>query len=179
MATRYVDIDPATIGYDDDPEYIGYRFQQVINGDGRRRIDGVELEYSQQMVFLPKFWRGLSAFGSVSRTKANAEILDHVPKSANGGIRFSNHKFNAQIRCTWVAGSLDFRDDPQGEEVWRYERIMFDFSGGYKINRTYEITLTGRNILNSPIARYSNVTSHLSSHAVFGPAWTLGVRGRF
>ena len=56
---------------------------------------------------------------------------------------------------------------------------MFDFSGGYRINQTYEITVTGRNILNSPIATYSNEPGLLRSSARFGPAWTIGVRGRF
>ena len=179
MGTAYVDVDPATIGYADDPEYIGYRFQQVINGNARRRIDGLELEYSQQLVFLPGFWRGFSVFGSLARTAADAEVLDHVPKTANGGIRFSNQKFNAQLRGVWTSSRLDFRDAPQNEEVWLYERTVFDFSGAYRLSRRFEITLTGRNILNSPIARYSNVTSHLSSRLLFGPAWTLGVRGRF
>jgi len=94
-------------------------------------------------------------------------------------VRFSNRKFNAQIRCVWTSSRLDFRDAPQNEEVWIYERTVFDFSGAYRLTRRYEITLTGRNILNSPIARYSNVASNMSSRLVFGPAWTLGVRGRF
>ena len=56
---------------------------------------------------------------------------------------------------------------------------MSDFSGSYRINHTYELTLTGRNILDSPIANYSNETGRLRSNTVFGPAWTLGVRGRY
>jgi outer membrane receptor protein involved in Fe transport len=164
-------------GYGDDPEYIGYTFLRPGNSPGTRQIDGVDVEYSQQLVFLPHFWRGLSIFGSVSRTIADQQMEDHVPKSANGGIRFSNHKFNAQLRCTWVAAR--FNTASGGEEQWQYERIMFDFSGGYRINQTYEITLTGRNILDSPIAVYSNEPGRLRSSTVFGPAWTLGIRGRF
>ncbi len=65
------------------------------------------------------------------------------------------------------------------EELWQYERLMFDFSGGYRISHRYELTLTGRNILNSPIARYSNEPGRLRAKALFGPAWTLGIRGRW
>ena len=31
-------------------------------------MKGVDFEYSQQLVFLPGVWRGLSVFGSISRT---------------------------------------------------------------------------------------------------------------
>ena len=170
-------ISPEAAGYADDPEYIGFTFFRPESRPGTRRIDGVDLEYSQQLVFLPKFWRGLSVFGSVSRTIADLQLTSHVSKSANGGVRFSNHKFNAQLRATWVAPRLDSRSAT--EEIWQYERLMFDFSGGYKINQTYELTLTGRNILNSPIARYSNEPGRLRAAAYFGPAWTLGIRGRW
>ena len=56
---------------------------------------------------------------------------------------------------------------------------MFDFSGGFKINQRYEITLTGRNILNSPIATYSNEPGLLRNAMKYGPAWTIGIRGRW
>jgi iron complex outermembrane recepter protein len=179
MGSGIVPVSAEAAGYANDPEYFGYTFMRPQNFPGTRRIDGIDLEYSQQLVFLPKFWRGLSVFGSLSRTRADIQVVDHVPKSANGGIRFSNHRFNAQLRCTWVAPRLDSVNATTGEEVWQYERLMFDFSGGYRINQTYEITVTGRNILNSPIATYSNEPGLLRSSARFGPAWTIGVRGRF
>jgi hypothetical protein len=56
---------------------------------------------------------------------------------------------------------------------------MFDFSGGYKINQTYEVTVSGRNILNSPIAGYSNTPGLLRVVNHYGAAWTIGVRGRW
>jgi TonB-dependent receptor len=177
MGSRIESLTAAQAGYADDPEYLGYTFQRINNAPGTRRIDGVDFEYSQQLVFLPKFWRGLSVFGSVSRTIADMQLVDHVSKSANGGIRFSNHKFNAQLRSTWVAPRMDSKSAT--EEVWQYERLLFDFSGGYKINQTYEITVSGRNILNGPISTYSNEPGRLKVRTYFGPAWTIGVRGRW
>ena len=164
-------------GYADDPEYANYTFLRPTNVNGKRLIKGFGVEYSQQLVFLPGVWRGFSVFGSVSRTAAQERTEDLVPKSANGGIRFSNYKFNLQLRCTWVSARLNSVSPT--EEVWQYERIMFDVSGGYKITQRYELTLSGRNVLNSPIATYSNETGRLRSRALFGPTWTVGIRGRF
>lgn len=177
MGTLDRELTPEEAGYGDDPDYFGYTFVRPGNSSEAIRIDGVELEYSQQLVFLPGIWRGLSVFGSLSRARASMRVPLHVPKSANGGVRFRLGNFNAQLRSTWVSSRLNSTNATQG--IYQYERIMFDFSGGYKLNNTYEITLTGRNILNSPIATYSNNPGNLRSRAYFGAAWTLGVRGRF
>jgi TonB-dependent receptor len=177
MGTSNTEISPEEAGYADEPEYFGYTFLRPTNLDGIRKIKGVEVEYSQQLVFLPGFWRGFSVFGSISRAASDTQVTNIVPKSANGGIRFSNHKFNLQLRSTWSSARLTSIAATQTR--WNYERIMFDLSGGYKINQTYEITLSGRNILNSPIRSYVNEPGILRTNFLYGPVWTIGVRGRF
>jgi iron complex outermembrane receptor protein len=164
-------------GYADDPEYRDYTFNRTSNAAGTRKIKGVEVEYSQQLVFLPGWARGFSIFGSVSRAAADTAVANVVPKSANGGIRFSNHKFNVQLRSTWTAARLTSIAATQRQ--WDYERLMFDVSGGYKFNQTYELTLSGRNITDTPIRGYTNEPGILRINQKFGAVWTLGVRGRW
>ena len=170
-------ISAAEAGYADDPEFTGYRFLRPENAPGTRRIDGVEIEYSQQLVFLPRRLSGFSVFGSVTRTAADTRLADHVPKSANGGLRYGNNTFNAQLRATWSAPR--FNSSGGGEELWQYERLMFDFSGGWRITPRYEVTVSGRNILNEPIRTYSNGPGLLRAINHYGASWTVGVRGRF
>ena len=177
MGTSNTQISAEAAGYGDDPDYVGYRFLQVTNLDGIRKIKGVELEYSQQLVFLPGFARGFSVFGSVSRAAPDLPVVSVVPKAANGGIRFSNHKFNLQLRTTWSSARITSIAATQTQ--WQYERLMFDVSGGYKLNQTYEVTLSGRNITNAPIRGYANEPGLLLSNQEYGAVWTLGVRGRF
>jgi iron complex outermembrane receptor protein len=177
MGTGTREVSAAEAGYANDPEYEGFTFQRPSNADGVINLDGVEVEYSQQLVFLPKAFRGFSVFGSISRTAASERITGHVPKSANGGVRYGNHKFNAQLRSTWQASR--FNSQSATEQIWQYERIMFDFSGSYRFNRTYELTVSGRNILNSPIRTYSNEPGYLRVINHYGASWTVGVRGRF
>ncbi|MSU24336.1 MAG: TonB-dependent receptor [Opitutus sp.] len=164
-------------GYGGDAAYTGYAFQQPTNLSGTRKMKGVDFEYSQQLVFLPGYWRGFSVFGSISRTIADAQLVSVVPKSANGGIRFSNHKFNAQLRATWMAA----RVEGSGANFvnWAAERLLADLSAGYKVNRTYELTLSGRNINNAFQDSFVNSPGLLRSREILGPIWTLGVRGRF
>ncbi|MDO8541358.1 MAG: TonB-dependent receptor [Opitutaceae bacterium] len=177
MGTTNMEISAEEAGYADEPEYVGFTFFQPTNLDGIRKIKGVEVEYSQQLVFLPGFARGFSVFGSISRAIPDTKLTNIVPKAANGGIRFSNHKFNLQLRYTWSAGRLTSISTTQ--EQWQYERLMFDLSGGYKFNQRYELTLGGRNILNSPIRGFVNEPGLLRNNQFYGAVWTVGVRGRF
>ena len=167
----------AAAGYADDPAFSGYTFQQPTTLNGTRKVKGVDFEYSQQLVFLPGVWRGLSVFGSISRTITDTQLVGVVPKSANGGIRFSNHRFNIQLRATWKAANID--GFGTNEIRWQGERLLADLSAGYKLNRTYELTLAGRNITNAFQDYYSNQTGLLRSREILGPIWTVGVRGRF
>jgi TonB-dependent receptor len=167
----------AEAGYGDDPAYAGFTFQQVTNLAGTQKMKGVDFEYSQQLVFLPGFWRGFSVFGSISRTVSELQLVGVVPKAANGGIRFGNHKFNLQVRGTWQSAKID--SFATNEIRWQAERFLVDVSGGYKFNRTYELTLSGRNITDAFQDYYSNTPGLLRSREILGPIWTLGVRGRF
>ncbi|MBI5689355.1 MAG: TonB-dependent receptor [Verrucomicrobia bacterium] len=170
-------ISAAEAGYADDPEYSGYTFLRSSNAPGTRKIRGAELEYSQQLVFLPGFARGFSVFGSISRASPDTPVANLVPKAANGGLRFSNHLFNVQLRATWSSARLTSTSATL--QQWDYERLMFDLSGGWKLNRTYELTLSGRNIGNAPIRGYVNNPGLLRINQLFGAVWTLGVRGRW
>ena len=164
-------------GYGDDPAYEGYTFTQVSNFSGSQKMKGVDFEYSQQLVFLPGFWRGFSVFGSLSRTIAPMPLLGVVPKSANGGVRFSNAKFNIQLRATWQAAKID--GFATNEVRWHAERLLADLSAGYKLTRRYELTVAGRNISNAFQDYYSNTPGLLRAREILGPVWTVGVRGRF
>jgi TonB-dependent receptor len=164
-------------GYGNDPDYAGYSFRQPTNLTERTKMKGVDFEYSQQLVFLPGFWRGFSVFGSISRTIAEVPLADVVPKAANGGVRFSNRKFNLQLRATWQSAKIDAF--ATNEIRWWSEQFLADLSAGYKLTRTYELTLSGRNITNSFQDYYSNEPGLLRSREILGPVWTLGVRGRF
>ena len=177
MGSTRVPTTAEAAGYGDDPAYEGYTFTQVTNFSDSQKMKGVDFEYSQQLVFLPGFWRGFSAFGSISRTVAPRPLVGVVPKAANGGIRFSNHKFNIQLRATWQSAKID--GFATNEVRWHAERLLADLSAGYKINRTYELTLSGRNITDAFQDYYSNTPGLLRSREILGPVWTAGVRGRF
>ncbi len=177
MGTANTQITAQQAGLDDDPEYVGYTFFRPSNLAGIRKIKGLELEYSQQLVFLPGWARDFSAFGSLTRAIPDLPLANVVPKAVNGGLRFSNYRFNLQLRATWASARLQSIAATQTQ--WQTERIMFDVSGGFKLGQRYELTLSGRNIFNSPITSYVNQPGLMRTNFLYGPVWTVGVRGRW
>ncbi|MEY4940056.1 MAG: hypothetical protein RIQ93_1791, partial [Verrucomicrobiota bacterium] len=177
MGTNNTQVSAEASGYANDPEYAGYTFLRPTNLDGVRKIKGVELEYSQQLVFLPGFARGISVFGSITRVIPDIQLVSVAPKSANGGLRFSNQKFNLQLRSTWAAARINSIAATQTQ--WQYERIMFDVSGGYRFSSRYDLTISGRNIANSPIQVYVDKPNQLQRQFNYGAVWTVGLRAVF
>jgi len=167
-------------GFANDPEYSAYTFLSYVNGDGNQHTNGVSAEYNQQMTFLPGLLKGLSVFGSVTRTIADRQQLRLAPKSANGGVRFRYGKLNLQVRSTWQAARLiSISTNAVNGLVWAKERTLVDLSGGYKLTRNLELMLSVRNIFNAPAEQYSNVPGRLQLFDVYGALWNFGVKGTF
>jgi len=114
-------------GYAGDPAYLDYTFVHPTSLAGITRIKGAEIEYQQNLVFLPGFARGFSVFGSLSRTSSSVRLGGMVPKSASGGLGYNNRKFHAELRSTWR--SSIFSSATATSTNYVYERTMFDFSG--------------------------------------------------
>ncbi|HEY0947263.1 MAG TPA: TonB-dependent receptor [Opitutaceae bacterium] len=163
-----------------DPEqYAGYTILGYLNGEGTRSIDGGTLEYSQQLVFLPGALKGLSVFGSVTRAQADGELIGHVPKAANGGIRFHHGRFNLQVRSTWQASRLVSVTTPLNDHVWLRERTLVDVSGGYRLSDHLELMFSVRNVFNAPSIQYSNEPGRVQLYDVYGSLWNFGIKGTF
>ena len=177
MGTSSTAITADAAGYGNDPAYANYTFTQPVNLAGTHTTKGVDFEYSQQLVFLPRFWRGFSVFGSVSRTISDTPLANVVPKSANGGLRFSNARFSVQLRTTWTAAKIS--SATTNEVQWWGEQTLLDLSATYRLARNYELTLSGRNITHAFQEYYSNQPGLLHSREILGAVWTAGIRGRF
>lgn len=171
-------VSQAEAGFAGDDTYDGYTFSTFTNSPVRRRNRGLDFEYSQQLVFLPGALRGLSVFGSLTRVFADQRDVGLVPKAANGGVRFRASRFNLQLRSTWTAAKIN-SFNANNEVIWTKERLMFDLSGGVRLSTRFELTLSGRNILNAPLVFFSNVPGRVSDHYSFGSVWTLGIKGTF
>jgi TonB-dependent receptor len=176
--TARTQITPEQAGYGPD-EYPGYTFFGYVNGAGKRRTDGVTIEYDQKLTFLPAAFRGLSIFGSVTRAIADEQEIGVIPKAANGGIRYRYRRFNLQLRSTWQSAKLISVSAPTNGSVWGAERTLVDVSGGYKLTDHFDLMFSIRNIANAPYRQYSNEPGRTQLYDVYGTLWNVGIKGTF
>jgi iron complex outermembrane receptor protein len=173
-------ITPEQAGFGNEPEYASYTFLSYLNGEGKAHTNGVSAEYNQQLTFLPGALKGLSVFGSITRTIADRQQLRLAPKSANGGVRYRYGRFNVQVRSTWQAARLlSISTSAVNGQVWAKERTLVDLSGGYKLSRNLELMLSVRNVFNAPAEQYSNEPGRLQLFDVYGSLWNFGIKGTF
>ena len=154
-------------------EYPGFLFTTMDNA-GSFRMKGFELEYSQQLTFLPGVFRGLGAFANYSRTQ-NSDVnkaFGQSPKTASGGISFRYRRLNTALRASWTDDTM------ASATTYNKARTMLGLSASYQLNQHLSFFFTGRNVLNAPQTVYRrDLPGYLQANRVFGSNWTLGVKG--
>ena len=176
-------VDPADVGYSES-DYPGYTYTSARNRPGTSETQGITFEYNQQLTFLPRAFRGLSVYGSLTRVIADSVRIGTPNKVANWGMRYRYGRFNIQVNGTWQASSRlgGVNDTERTNNVglrWLKSREIWGLSAGYKLTKNLELMLSGRNIFNEPTIQYSNIPGRTYLYDVYGSMWSAGIKGRF
>lgn len=174
---------PEEVGYNAS-DYPGYRYISADNDSTVRYTNGLTFEYNQQLTFLPRAFKGLGLYGSVTRVMADGVRVGTPNKSANWGVKYSYGRFRVQVNGAWqnTARTSALANTPttvNGGVLYRASRVLWGVSAGYKLTPRLELMLSGRNIFNAPDVVYSNVPSHVQQYSIFGSLWTAGIKGTF
>jgi iron complex outermembrane recepter protein len=154
-------------------EYPGYLFTSWGNA-GKFKVEGFELEYSQQLTFLPGVFRGLGVFANYTQVKNSDPELayNNSPKTGSAGVSYRYRGFNVAVRGSMTSDTLI------SATTYREERTMLGVSAGYKLTEHLSLFMTGRNVLNEPIVNLRrDFPGYLTSHWHFGSNWSFGIKG--
>lgn len=168
-------------GYSGYPEYNGYTFVTTTNSPVKNQNRGVEVEYVQQLVFLPGPLKGLSVYGSMSRVIADQERIGVVNKFGAGGLAFRYGRVDARVNGTWQGPMMTSRSGATNKYL--SARTALDFELGYKINDATRVYLSGRNVTDAPFKTFEINGGYghplTSSVGRYGSYWTAGVKCQF
>ena len=156
-------------------EYPGYLFTSWGNA-GKFKVEGFELEYSQQLTFLPGAFRGLGVFANYTQIRnSDAELAyGNSPKTGSAGVSYRYRGFNIAVRGSMTS------DTRISAVAYRERRTMLGVSAGYKLSERLSLFMTGRNILNEPIVNMRrDYSDYMVSHWHFGSNWSFGIKGVF
>lgn len=154
-------------------EYAGYLFSTQGNAPGFK-VKGFEIEYSQQLTFLPGVLRGLGVFANYARTEySNPELAyGRAPETMSGGVSFRFRRLNSALRWSATPDTL------QTATTYREARHMLGSSVTYQLTQHTFLFLTGRNMLNAPITTWRrDLPGYLRQKNKYGSNWTFGIKG--
>ncbi len=161
----------------------GAQFTRVTNG-GSAIVRGFELEYSQQLSFLPGIFRGLGVFANYTRTTTSNPGLftggSGVPKdSFNAGLNYTLRAFTGGVKFNWVGERILTVPGANGIGNYERERLQIDVNAAYKLHRYATLFMNIANLTAAPSYRYNNNVAFMNRHGTYGAKYTFGVRGSF
>jgi TonB-dependent receptor len=179
-------IDPALYG-----EALGYVVSTRRNV-GDARVSGLELDYRQNLTFLPKWARGVTLFGNITwqdlEGSEQASFSGFAKKIANWGISFNRQRFAVRLAVNHRGLIRQNLITNAGTEAGTYQyllpRTSADFTAEYRVTRHFALYVSGRNI-NEEVdytVRYGPSTPRdriVTGRAGYGATWYVGIKGTF
>ena len=174
------------------------QFSRSTNGPDTS-MWGFELDYSQQLSFLPGPLGGLSVFANYTRSYMDEEKYftggsGVTTQTWNAGVNYRAKGFNGQIKFNWVDDRLlsttGYSLNSAGEYVlstganagalqYEAKRFQIDVNTEYALSPKATIFLNIANLTGAPSVRYQVHEANLIRHGAFGAKYTIGVKGSF
>jgi iron complex outermembrane recepter protein len=169
-----------------DGEYEG--FDLVTNRNfGSAKIEGYELNYSQQLRQLPGLLRTLSVFANYTHIKTegtydggNAELVRFIPETANAGLSWRWRKLELRTAWNFKSGYLNtYNANP-----WARQRVTavetWDFNAQYRLDPKLNLFIDVVNAFNKWASWYTGSDpGRVIMSEVYGTRVSVGVSGRF
>ncbi|MEY4938466.1 MAG: hypothetical protein RIQ93_201 [Verrucomicrobiota bacterium] len=173
-----------------DGEYAGWELATQANG-GFARVKGLELNYSQQLSFLPGFWRGFGIFANYTKIdtignygrvteRASSALVNFTPKVGSAGISYNRGRFSARLNGNYTGTYLRaYNVDPLSRS-YRTPRTMIDGKLGFRYSRGLTLFTDVANIFNTKQQWYSGLNAErITDQRDHGIRLQAGINGTF
>jgi outer membrane receptor protein involved in Fe transport len=165
-------------GYIGDDELQGYEFITTENGTDRIKIRSMELEYNQSLGFYGALFKRLSVRGSYTRLYAEVPRANLTPHLASGGLNYTLNKLNLYGNWNW---SDDVNTNLAGT-TYRRHRTNLDAGGSWRLNQTYSLSISVRNLLDTPyinMQKFITGPTAITRNETVGQSWTFAIKGAY
>ncbi|MBR9911441.1 MAG: TonB-dependent receptor [Gammaproteobacteria bacterium] len=162
-----------------------FEVTRKINGGGGK-LDGWELQYQQNMTFLPEGWlQNLGVIGNVtlvdSKVDATGLALEgQSDLSYNFTVFYEDDKFSTRLAYSYRDEYTTDNDSNPDRIRYRDETGNLDFSASYQINDNFRVTLEGLNLTDEPARAYmSPSVGRLINEENTGTQWLVGMSYKY
>ncbi|MFO1447406.1 MAG: TonB-dependent receptor [Opitutaceae bacterium] len=159
--------------------YPGYTLS-ITENVASTETSGFEIDYAQQLAFLPGRLKGIGVFANYTRLHFDSwdNYLNSSKDTWNAGISYSQGPYYAQFRTNYT-GKRQTNTGVSGWYNYDGERLMCDVTASYRISRHVTVFVNGKNIFDEPLWSYVGRKEAWARYARFGGFWELGVKGTF
>jgi iron complex outermembrane receptor protein len=159
--------------------YPGYTLS-ITDNVAATKMGGFEIDYVQQLTFLPGHLKGIGVFANYTRLHFDTwdNYLNAAKDTWNAGLSYTKGPFYGQFRVNYT-GKRQTSTAVSGWYNYDGERRMCDVTASYRLTRRVSLFVNGKNIFDEPIWGYLGREEAWARYARFGGFWEVGVKGAF
>jgi iron complex outermembrane recepter protein len=170
-----------------DGEFEGYILNTRTNG-GWARVTGLELNYQQQLTFLPGLLNGFGVYGNLTALSTEGtyngtvvlkDIAGFIKRSGNLGLSYIKHNYTIRLSANYEGDSMrGFNPDP-ARRNYMVSRTTVDFSVRYAYRPRLNFFVDFKNLFNEKEFQYTGLEHRTINNRIFGTRMTAGISGSF
>jgi len=142
--------------------YNGYDYFQPVNG-GNSSLTGYELNWQQQLTFLPGFLSGLGLYANYTHTKSKAEVGGRLERPelpgqaadvANFAVSYEKYGFTGRFSVNYHGKFIEeVGVDAEHDRIYQ-EHLQMDFSASQKVYKGLAMYVEVLNLNKEPMIYY-------------------------
>jgi len=141
--------------------YDGFEVEQKVNGE-TASLYGFEVNWQQQLTFLPGVLSGLGIYTNYTYTKSKADLPDRtnidLPGQAgnvgNFAISFEKFGFTGRLSLNYHGSYVDEVGKDEDHDIYYDDHMQLDFSASQRITGGLRFYLEAINLTNEPLRYY-------------------------
>ena len=189
LVTRAIGVVPSGVNNGFNGSFAGYEIRGPSNAGGAK-IDGFELNYQQQLNFLPGVLRGLGVSANYTHlrtsgdygetgARSTSDVARFTPETVNLALNYNYRGFGARLLYSYMAETLwDYSADASRLR-YRDARELVNLGLTYRLHRAVSLSVDLTNVFNEPQDYYRAQPSRLERSTFNGTTITFGLSGRF
>jgi len=172
-------------------QYAGYTVNTQANG-GTGKVKGLEVSYTQQFTFLPRFWRGFGGFANGTWMKAEGnygsgtaiglapapKIAGFNPVNANAGISYINNKLTMRVQLNHRGRYLLTFNANESRQIYARKRTTLGVKTSYRFTRQIEGYFDVVNLRSEPDREYEYAGGRARVYSMLLPQFFFGINAR-
>jgi iron complex outermembrane recepter protein len=158
-----------------------FEVKRRTNGGGGN-LDGFEIQYQQNLTFLPEEWmKNLGVISNLTLVDSKVDasglpLTGQSDKTYNFTVYYEDDVFSTRLAYTY-RGEYTTRNDSNSNKIrYREPTKSLDFAASYQVSEQLKVTLDGINLTDETVGDYmAPGVGRLISEQVTGTQWMVGV----